>query len=153
MDNPYAPPGNGTVASPTIKLYLPGQIAWATFLGAPIAGCVLLAYNYRRLGDSMAATLAWISGVIGTILILVLSFFLPERFPNFALPAAYTFGMYQCAKALQGKAYEDWLAKGGVKGSTWVATGIGLLCLILILVALFAVILVAPEEWFGEELQ
>lgn len=134
-------------------MYSPGQIAWATFLGTPIAGCLLLALNYRRLGDFTAANLALISGLIGTVLLFALAFVLPDRFPNTVLPSAYTLGMYQCAKTLQGTAYEDRLVNGGTKGSGWVATGIGILCVILILAALFAVVLVAPEEWFGEELQ
>lgn len=153
MENPYTPPADNSIAPSRIKLYSPGQIAWATFLGAPIAGCWLLALNYRRFDDAMAANRALIFGSIGTILLLALAFFLPERFPNFVLPAAYTFGMYQYAKTLRGKVYMDRLSNDCRKGSGWVATGIGILCSIVILVVLFAVVLIAPEEWFGEELQ
>jgi hypothetical protein len=153
VDNPYAPPANESVGSPGITVYSPGQIAWAAFLGAPIAGSWLLALNYRRLGDAKAANLSLISGLIGTILVVALAFVLPERFPNLILPAAYAFGMYQYAKTLHGKVYESRPANGRNKGSGWVATGIGMLCSILILVVLFALVLVAPEEWLGEEWQ
>jgi hypothetical protein len=153
MDNPYTPPANESVASPRITLYSPGQIAWATFVGAPIAGCVLMALNYRRFGDSTAANLALIAGLIGTGLLFAIAFVLPDTFPSFVLPAAYTFAMYQCVKTLQGRAYRQRLATGGIKGSGWAATGIGILCMIFILVSLFAVILVVPEEWLGEEFQ
>jgi hypothetical protein len=132
-----------------ITMYSPGQIAWATYLGAPIAGCWLLALNYRRLGDARAANLALISGSIGTVLLLALAFVLPERFPKFVVPAAYTFVMYRCVRALQGKVYEDRLANGANKGSVWVATGIGILCLILILTAIvlpvIALVIFAPK--------
>ena len=153
MDNPYTPPANEPVVSRRITLYSPGQIAWATFLGAPIAGCVLMAFNYRRFGNSTAANVALFAGLIGTGLLLAIAFVLPESFPNSVLPAAYTFGMYQCVKSLQGNACQYRLANGGIKGSGWAATGIGILCLVFMLVALFAVVLVAPDEWFGEELQ
>lgn len=152
MDNPYTPPVTESAVSPRITLYSPGHIAWATFLGAPIAGCVLMALNYRRFGNSTAANVALIAGLIGTIVLLAIAFVLPDSFPNTVLPAAYTFGMYSCVKALQGNAYEHRLANGGTKGSGWAATGIGFLCLVFMLVAIFAVVLVAPEEWFAEEL-
>jgi hypothetical protein len=149
MDNPYSTPTNESVTLPMITMYSPGQIAWATYLGAPIAGCWLLALNYRRLGDARAANLALISGLIGTVLLLALAFVLPERFPKFVVPAAYTFVMYRCVRALQGKVYEDRLANGANKGSVWVATGIGILCLILILTAIvlpvIALVIFAPK--------
>jgi formate-dependent nitrite reductase membrane component NrfD len=85
-------------------LYWPGHIAWATFLGAPIAGCVLLALNYKRFGDATAATLALIVGLIGTVVLLAIAFVLPDNFPKSVLTATYTFGMFQCAKSLQGDA-------------------------------------------------
>jgi hypothetical protein len=151
MENPYSPPAFESIAAPQLTLYSPGQMAWATFLGAPVAGCVLLALNCKRLGHSAAAGIALVGGFTVTVLLLVVSFFLPDNFPNLALPAAYTFGMYQCVKLLQGKEYEHHLAIGGTRGSGWVATGVGILCLILILVAMFAVLFAMPDEWFGEE--
>lgn len=152
MDDLYTSPANESGTSPRSTLYSPGQIAWATFLGAPIAGCVLVALNYRRFGNSAAANLALIAGVIGTVLLVAIAFVLPDSFPNSVLPAAYTFGMYQSVESLQGNEYEHRLANGGVKGSGWVATGIGILSLVVMLVALFAVVLVVPQEWLGEEL-
>jgi hypothetical protein len=152
VDNPYASPTNESAALPRITLYSPGHIAWATFLGAPIAGCVLLALNYKRFGDATSATLALIFGLIGTVVLLAIAFVLPDNFPNSVLPAAYTFGMFQCAKSLQGDALEHRLANGATKGSGWAAAGIGILCLAVLTVASFAIVLVAPEEWFGEEL-
>lgn len=135
MEEPNTPSVNESIASSTITMYSPGQIAWATCLGAPIAGCWLLALNYRRLGDVTAAYLCWIFGSLGTVLLLALgiAFDPPEWLPEPVITVACAFGMYQCARALQGKAYDDRLANGAKKGSGWVATGIGILCLILIL--------------------
>jgi low temperature requirement protein LtrA len=111
-----------------------------------------LALNYRRFGNSAAANLALIAGLIGTVVLMAIAFVLPDSFPNSVLPAAYTFGMYQSVKSLQGSAYEHQLANGAIKGSGWMAAGVGILSLLVILVALFAVVLVAPEGWFAEEL-
>lgn len=151
MDNPYAPPASESAALPRIVIYSPGHVAWATFLGAPIAGCVLLALNYRRFGNATAASFALMAGFVGTVVVLAIAFVLPENFPSFVLPAAYTFGMYQSVKSLQGRTSAHLLANGAIKGSGWVATGVGILSLILTIVALFAAVLVAPEGWFPEE--
>jgi hypothetical protein len=113
---------------------------------------VLLALNYRRLGHAAVAYVTVITGLAATALTLVIAFFLPDKFPNSVLPAAYTFGMYQFAKTFQGKDYAYRLANGGEKGSGWVATGIGIACLILVVAAILAVVLVMPEQWLGEEM-
>lgn len=152
MENPYSPPAIGSVSLSKARLYSPGQIAWATFLGAPIAGCVLMALNYKRFGNSTAANVAIVAGLVGTILLLATAFILPENFPSSPIPLACTFAMYQCVKALQGDDYEDRLANGsGSKGSGWVASGVAILCLLVILIAIIAFVIVAPAEWFGEE--
>lgn len=152
MDNPYAPPANPPASTSRVALYSPGHIAWAAFLGAPIAGCVLVALNYRRFGNSAAANFALIAGLIGTLIIMAIAFFVPDNFPNFVVPAAYTFGMYASAKTLQGREFEHRLANGDIKGSAWVATGIGLLFMVVLTLVLFAIIMVMPEEWLGESL-
>ncbi|MBB3207050.1 hypothetical protein FHS27_002869 [Rhodopirellula rubra] len=151
MANPYTPPeiaadSPSTDSSSNIALFSPGQIAWATFLGAPIAGCLLLASNYRRLGKPADAQIAWVVGLLSTVLLLAIAFVLPDEFPNTVLPAAYTFTMYQCAKMFQGKEHIRQILSG-IKGrSTWLVTGIGFLCLVLIYAAISAVVLVTTPE-------
>ena len=123
---------NGSTNS-AIRLYSPALVTVATLIGAPVAGCILLAHNYRSLGRQSTAIQLLIWGTLGTVLLLVMSYFLPENFPNGVLPIGYTVGMYLLAKQLQGKDYESHIANGGVKGSTWkaVVTGVGCLCAIL----------------------
>jgi putative Ca2+/H+ antiporter (TMEM165/GDT1 family) len=151
LTNPYAPPTTECTPRGSCKLYSPGHVAWATFLGSPIAGCVLLAMNYRRLGDMTAAITALVSGFIVTSLTLVIAFFLPDNFPSSILSMVSTATMYQVAKSLQNNAYERHLAKGGSKASTWGATGVGVLCMVCILVVIFGVVIASPPEWFGEQ--
>ena len=71
-----------------VKLFSAGQITLATFLGAPIAGCLLLARNYRELGNGAAAWQSLVAGIVSTILLFLIAFWLPENFPNMVLPIA-----------------------------------------------------------------
>ncbi|MBS0210095.1 MAG: hypothetical protein JSS27_14195 [Planctomycetes bacterium] len=133
--NPYAPPNQlDPAANPAIpyKLYSPQQVALATFLGAPIAGTWFLFQNYRQSGRAGAGVQALVLGLLATVALLTLSSFLPENFPNIALPLVQVFAMLYIAKALQGKEVEAHVAQGGQLGSWWAVVGIGLLCLIVI---------------------
>ena len=57
--NPYQPHG---YVLPLYTLYSPGQVALATFLGTPVAGCWLLARNFKKLGIT---GLGWVMMVLG----------------------------------------------------------------------------------------
>ena len=153
-ESPYRPPQVESFqldATPNpAKLYSPGQMAWATFLGAPVAGCLLLAFNNWRLGNQSSARVAVAFGVVSTILLLVLAFVLPEKFPNKVIPAVYTIGMFHAAKSLQGNAFESHVARGGATASTWKATGVGVMCLVGVLVVIFAAFMILPEQWIPE---
>src|SRR5258705_9469526 len=128
--------------SPTkSKLFSVTQITLAAFLGSPIAGCLLLARNYRELGKGGAAWQAFLAGTASSVLVFLLGFCLPENFPNMALPFAYCFGLRQLAKYLQGGAISNHFMTGGRKGS-WVTTiAVGLGCLVVISVLLFGLII------------
>lgn len=166
MDNQHAPPENESVAFPKIRFYSPGQITWASFLCFPIGGCLLLALNYRRLGDSTAANRVLLGGLIVTVLIFAVAPVLPDDMdtpsgPTILVAIVSVCSMYHCAQTLQGKAYENWLANGGIKGSGWVATGAGILGWILICAILAPICAVAlaldllgveVPDWLGGEL-
>lgn len=132
--------------SETPKLFTVGQVTTATFLGSPIAGAVLLALNYRTLGEPTKARQAVVWGVVATAALMVLSWFLPESFPNMILPVAYTIGIAQLTKQLQGPAIERHLAEGGARGSHWKSVGVGLAGLLAVVVVMVALIFVIPED-------
>lgn len=153
MTNPYASPEADLAVQGDqgdVRLYSPRHVAWATFLGSPLAGCVLMGLNFFRFGDSSTAwmTIGW--GTLGTIVMFVVAFFLPDNFPSVVIPAATTFGMFHLAKSLQGARYERHLAEGGQKASGWAASGIAVLCLVVVLAAMLAVVMVMPEDAFVE---
>jgi hypothetical protein len=139
------PPGMLTSVSDS-KLYSVGQITLATYLGAPIAGCLLLAQNYRALGKRDAVWQPLVAGIASTILLFIITFFLSEDFPSKILPAVYTSMMYGFARQWQGDAINNHLQAGGRKGS-WAATiMIGLGCLVIVLGLLFAFVITFDLE-------
>jgi hypothetical protein len=133
--------------SPTkSKLFSVGQITLAAFLGSPIAGCLLLARNYRELGKGGTAWQALLAGTASSILVFLLAFCLPENFPNMALPFAYCFGLRQLTKYLQGEAISNHFMTGGRRGSWVITIVIGLGCMAVIFVLLFGLIIVVNPQ-------
>jgi hypothetical protein len=128
------------------KVFSVGQITLATFIGAPIAGCLLLSHNYLIAGKKKEARLSLAWGGIATALVLLLSSLLPTGFPNGALPFGYCFAMQQTAKRLQGNAIAEALQASASKGSWWMTTGIGIGCLLaIVVIVLGLLILINPE--------
>ena len=122
------------------RLYSIAQITVATFLGSPLAGSLLLAHNFRELRVAKAALRSVIWGVVSTVILLVVAPWLPEKFPNAALPVGYCFAMRQVATHFQGASISNHFSVGGKKGS-WAATvGIGLACLVLLFGLFFGVL-------------
>lgn len=131
------------INAPEVKgsLFSVGQMILATVIGMPIAGCLLLAANYRQLGESAAAWQSVAAGFVSTILLLIVSFQLPENFPNMALPIAYCLFMRQLIIHLQGGAIDNHLKSGGSKGSWAIAVVAGVVCLMVILAVVFGVVM------------
>jgi len=131
-DNIYAPPqaalerDDGTASG---ALYSARSVVLATFLGSLLAGGVLLAVNYRRLGRPGAALRAIIGALFGEAALLALALALPAdlHIPNIAFTVAQMFLMSYLAKLLQGEALRTHVASGGPVASGWAAAGIGLL--------------------------
>ena len=123
------------------KVFSVGQITLATFLGAPIAGSLLLAWNYRVLQKASAAFQSIVYGLVSTIILLVIAFLLPEKFPNSILPVAYCFAMRQLVSYLQGDTIAAHLAAGGGKGSWAVTVAVGIGCLVVLFALVFGLLM------------
>lgn len=147
-DNLYRPPTADVGVSPSSvgPLYSPGQVAGATFLGSPIAGCWLLAANFRELGKFDARRNTLLAGALATIAVMVLALTLPDNFPNLVLPLAYTIALRQTAEWLQGPDFRLHLAEPGSKHSNWRVVGIGVGWMIIFVVVMFGIVLVLPES-------
>ncbi len=127
-------------------LYSPKQVAIAAFIGSPIAACWFFAKNYRQLGDPQKATQCLLWGIIGTVVVLLLAFQLPERFPNQIIPLAYTLGLLQASKRAHGSLVEQHLSAGGKLGSWGRIIGVSCLFLLLIVSLVFGIMLLLPGE-------
>jgi predicted neutral ceramidase superfamily lipid hydrolase len=69
-------------AAEAVIWFSPRQIGWATFFGSPIATGLPLRANARAAADEDGERLAIAVGSIGTALLLVLAFVLPDDFPG-----------------------------------------------------------------------
>lgn len=138
--------GSGESPPPAYSLYTPGQVTLATFLGAPVAGSVLLAVNARRLRSRPSPGLTVVCGVAGTLVLFALAYLLPDNVPATAVPAGYTVAMFQVARQLQGSRVNNHLAAGGRKRSWWTAAGIGLASMVLVLLVALAIAALLPDD-------
>lgn len=148
--NPYAPPLADTTPpaaadgdKPAFKLYSPGQIFLATFLGAPLAGLYLLSENRKRLGHASLARLMLISGIVITAVLFAVSFVLPARAGNI-MPMLAAYSVWQFAKQ-DSVLIDAHQKKGGQMESGWKAAGIGLASMAVLLVLLVLIAFVNGE--------
>ena len=132
------------------KLFSTGQITLATFLGAPLAGCLLLARNQQVLGKGAAAWQPLVVGGITTTLLFIIALLLPENVPGVGLPIGSCIGMYYYAKQWQGGAIETHLKAGARQGSWAAVVALGIGCSVVLVGLLIAAALTfdigaAPE--------
>jgi hypothetical protein len=85
------------------KIFSPGQIALATFLGGPLAATNMLRSNFRTVGDREGARKAALTGWLFTLLLISILPFLPKHFPNIVIPVAYTAAVRQYALQYKDK--------------------------------------------------
>lgn len=117
------------VRPPAYRLYSPGGVVCATVFGSAVAGGIVLALNYWRLGQKRQAWLAVALGIATAGLLIGLACILPDKVPAavFQLPPIVI--ALHLTKQLQGDAFRLHLAAGGKKASNWKGVGVG--CLIL----------------------
>jgi hypothetical protein len=124
---------------PGSKLFSVGQITLATFFGAPVAGCLLLAQNYRALGKDSAALQSLVIGIASTILLIAIFSCLPDSVPGKGVALGSCIGMRQVVAQLQGSIIDNHLKAGGRKGSWWIAFAVGVGCSVAVLGLIFAI--------------
>jgi hypothetical protein len=121
---------------PAYRLYDVGAVALATFLGSPLAGAVLIASNYRKLGQGGNGFLALLLGAAasaGEIYIGLTST------KNPAIATLVLFAItWLAAKELQGNAIKTHVAWGGQLFSNWRAVGVSVLTTLVLGGGVFA---------------
>lgn len=131
--SPYAPPRAEPAASATTgaPVYSPNQIALATFVGSTLAGTVLLALNERRLGRRGGAPDRG-GRLFASNALMGFSAALPDSVPSLRFAIIGIFGIRGIAQVRQNARIEAHVAAGGRRGSGWVAFGVGLAGLVLV---------------------
>lgn len=114
------------IAPPAYKLSSAGEVFAGTFLLGPLAGISLIAWNYLVLGHTRAFVLTLLAG-------LGLAAVVAALVPGdggigivVGVAAVCWLVVPLCARALQGRAFDDHLARGGATGTTGRILGLGL---------------------------
>jgi hypothetical protein len=120
------------------KVYSPNQVGIASFVGGPFAMIFVLWNNFIVLGNRSGAmqTLVW--GFLFIVALLAILPFLPEKFPNYAIPVAYTVVARIVAEKFQLSKQAILKSEQYAFQSAWNVAGIS----IGFLVAFFAVVFV-----------
>lgn len=123
--------------SPSYRLFDPAAVGLATFFGSPIAGTILMAVNYSRLGKAGKGVLALLLGVLGTAAIVAIGWNKPVG--SGSLGVVLFIVVWQVARAVQGNDVNAHVARGGALASKWLAFGIGIATLVVVVAGIFAV--------------
>ena len=146
---PNLPPTSPGIAT-TTPLFTSGSVAVASFFGCPLAGGIILAKNYRRMGQPAHATQALTLSCVATLVLFATFSAIPDdaNLPTGPFLWLQVWGMYAIAKAKQGRSVEGHRFAGGAIASRWRAAGIGLLVSIgmVALVFLFALFIGSTED-------
>jgi hypothetical protein len=138
------PPGAITRGN-EYRLFDADAVGLAAFICSPVAGTILMAVNYVRLGKTGKGVLAVIFGLIATALTILIKWNWNTTLGSLgssALGILFFICTWQIAKKVQGKAVEEHTARGGQLGSRWTAFFVG----IATLAALVGVISAAVYE-------
>jgi len=118
-------------------LFDAGAVGLAAFIASPVAGTILMAVNYVRLGKTGRGVLAVTLGMIATTLPVLIRWnwnTLSGRLSSFAFLTAFIICTWQIAKQEQSDAVEEHIARGGqlVSRGTAFLVGIATLAALVI---------------------
>jgi hypothetical protein len=137
VEPPYQTTGmSEPLPAPAYKLHDAGSVAVATLLGAPAAGAILMALNYRRLGEKGLAVITLLAGFLVTALLVLLGYVAPNA-ASTGIGIGLLIAMRLIASKVQGPQIAEHVRRGGKLASKWVAAGVGLLFLVVLFLAVF----------------
>jgi hypothetical protein len=132
------------------RLFDSGAVATAAFVCCPLAGTILIAVNYGRLGKVGKGFLAVILGLAATAFSILIKWIWhtsPGSFDRLEYDAVEILFLvvtwictWQIAKELQGEAVREHAARGGHLGSRWAAAWVGIATLAALVVATGAIV-------------
>ncbi len=120
------------------RVFTVKQIAIASLIASPVAGCVLMAANYLTWGHGKKAQDIVLYSVVAVGAILVFGTKYLPNVPGLIYGVVYAVGMWHIAKHLQGKLIDACLAYGGEVHKHWVAV-VSAICagLLLVIIPVF----------------
>lgn len=124
--HPEAPPPVPEVPAPPARVHPVASITWATALGTPAAGGVMMALNYWKWGQKPLAVAFAVGGFLVTAVIAWIAFITPSDIPAFVFVVPQAVGGYLVAKLVQGRRIDRHVADGGATARTAVGAGVGL---------------------------
>lgn len=107
------------------RLFNGTSIFIAAFLGSVLAGAVLIAINYRRLGQARKAIATVVIGIAVLALAITVATLIPTA-ASTAVALGLAFATKGVAQLLQGEEIEQHVRQGGMLSSKWAAAGVGL---------------------------
>jgi hypothetical protein len=141
----------GTISrGPEYRLFDADAVGLAAFICSPLAGTILLAVNYLRLGKTGKGVLAVVIGLAATALQILIKWNWKtssgslgrleyDAFEILFLGCAWIC-TWQFAKEVQGKAVKEHIARGGQLGSRSAAFGVGIATIAGLVVVIGAVV-------------
>lgn len=133
--------------TPFYKLYSIRAITLATFFCGILAGCFMMAQNFKELNENRKATFTWLI-TAAVFLLIVASLFIPafNKIPSVAYSFAFIVLAGFMARKFQSAALEKHQADGGLlqtNGRIVVISIIGLLALLAAIIGIYYVALSA----------
>jgi len=127
-----------------LRLYSQWQVFVAAFIGSTLAGGVLLAINFKRLGQSRRAAAALGLGALALVVLFAVGAVADANNPGrsrTSLPLASAFACYGIARGVQGQPYKLNVGNGGGRESWWKAIGWAVAGMLLVLVVVVALVM------------
>jgi hypothetical protein len=122
---PQAPPPAPEVPPPC-RIHPVASITWATALGTPAAGGVMMALNYWRWGQKPLAVATAVGGFLITAVIGAIAWITPSDVPAALFLVPQVLGGFAVAKFVQGPRINRHAAAGGQMALTSIGAGVGL---------------------------
>jgi hypothetical protein len=114
---------------PDYRLFDSSTVALAAFIGGPIAGAILIATNYGRLGKTGKAVAAVVIGLVAAAIPVLIKLSwnsLAGSVCFVALGLLFFLCTWQIAQEVQGEAVEEHIARGGRLGRGAAAFFVGI---------------------------
>lgn len=133
-----------------VKLFSQRAISIATYLGGPLATGILARQNFINLGKQELGKMSLLIGVLSSIFVFGGIFLVPDtildKIPNALIPLVYTGIAYFVIERYQGAELETHKINNQPFYSAWRATGIGTVCMILLLGIIFGFAYLFPAN-------